>query len=316
MFYLRILFLALFFLKACTNPVPHTPVPRERGHSFFDDGKEFYLSKTLEAPKNDCARKLEPLSKKKSLDVRIVFGYKDTRPSRFVADLFEKAALVQQLINPCSPTNFLTCGMSRDEDDADLFIKNLSDGRSLRLTIISSSMGPDDKENRNHPLQVWQSRHAQQNFLQGLQLADAVFYIGHSRDGGGPDFEPPMIDRNGHVNYTAYTNNRSTFRRTLEALQKRPKQNALFLGMLSCSSSDHFSKDIKSQVPELILLSSRVLVYYSDALENALFSLNSFLRNDCEAEFKSALYTRSSRISGIKMEGRLKEILPSKPQKK
>ena len=303
--------IAAIGLVACRETPVQTPTePRTAHESFFDFGRKQFLPQlddAMGAAKNSkCSDAYKGAFAKGSLDVSIVFGYKDTRPSRFVADLFERSALVHQLTSPCPSTHFFACAFTRDEDDSDQFTRSLvSRGKTLlvRLRVAHSSIGPDDEINRKQAQQAWQSRATRLAFDTALAQADAVFYIGHSRDGGGPDFDPPRLTQDGHVDYESYAKRKDGLEHLIQQLEKRSASHPLLLGLMSCSSQTHFASEVLGQFPGLGLLSSRVLIYYTDALENTLFGLNAFLRQDCGAQFNAALSTRSSRSKGIQHEG-------------
>jgi hypothetical protein len=85
-------------------------------------------------------------------------------------------------------------------------------------------------------------------FIYGLQNSEVIIYMGHSRDGGGPSFEPPKLDSDGHVNYDYYHKNKSAKRMMVEALANSPSKSRL-IALLSCSSIRWFSKSIEDNAP-------------------------------------------------------------------
>ena len=54
----------------------------------------------------------------------MVFGYKDSRPARFVGDRHERLALIQRLTSECSGSQ-QACGFERSPENSDLFIKSI-----------------------------------------------------------------------------------------------------------------------------------------------------------------------------------------------
>lgn len=240
------------------------------------------------APSASCQQLTTALDKKSAIDVRVVFGYKDARPARFVGDRHERVAFIEKLTSPCKGTD-LACGFRRMHNNADLFTRAIGpffNQQDVRVTVVNSSVGSDDAENLNDPFQKWKSAQAQKEFLNGLKEADIVLYNGHSRFGGGPDFVSPELKKDGSVKSAGYKSNRQGLNRMLTALEesRRPKaakfSGLKVIGMYSCSSSQLFNKKIR-RVSEAGLISSDVLMYYSDALTDSLSDLSALLNKRC-----------------------------------
>lgn len=227
-------------------------------------------------------------------DIRIVFGYKDARPSRYVGDRYEAAWYSSYLTAKCVP-GWHACGFTRDPSDISLYQKLLlgPDGkpRTVRVWLSHSSAGPDDDENRNDAFQKWRSEYVERLFLDGIELADAVFYSGHSRDGGGPDFAPPKLAPDNHVYYDWYAKHKPGMPPLMTALKHT---NALqLLGMFSCGSTGHFLNEVRSARPALGLITSPKMIYYTDAMRNLLSGLSALLGQECETDFNASLRARA-----------------------
>jgi hypothetical protein len=242
---------------------------------------------------------------KPTVDIKVVFGYKDARPARFVADRYERAIFVQRLLRECRQGEH-SCGFSRSDSDADLFLKKVPgpDGkeRAIYLRVIQSSVGPDDEANRKDPYQAWRTRYANLAFLQGLTNADAVFYNGHSRGGGGPDFTPPRMDRDGGVDFSWYRERQPGFDPIIATLEGAPSQLKL-LGLFSCASTKLFLERIQKVKPDLGLITSSRLIYFSDALESSLEALSALLAMRCEGDFQESFDKKRVRASGARISG-------------
>ncbi len=239
-----------------------------------------------EAP--SCRLMQEALYAKPTLDVRMVFGYKDARPARFVGDRHERAAFVDRILAPCRGEQ-MACGFSRDLADSDLFTKPIRVNgalKTVRLTVVNSSVATDDDENSRDPFQRWKSANAQSVFLDGLREADVVFYNGHSRFGGGPDFRPPVLARDGTVDAPSYKARSSGLKRMIASFDDSRATRApdfaklKILGLFSCESSKHFNTKIR-RVSSAGLISSPQLMYYSDALVQSLSALDDILAARC-----------------------------------
>ncbi len=230
-----------------------------------------------------CYRAYQSLYADGNLKIRIAFGYKDSRPSRFVGDRYEKLVLLHYLLSPCTEGRS-ACGFQRDRTDTDLLTK---DGVVLRLT--HSSVGPDDELNRVDPLQRVQSALSASNFFEGFRNADVVFYNGHSRDGGGPDFEPPKLAAHNFVNYEWYQRQKPGEKKLLDAVAgAKDRQRKAMLGLFSCRSSDHFLIELE-KTGKLPNITSPRLYFYTDALRSMLDALNALLGRWCENDFNDVL---------------------------
>jgi len=259
-----------------------------------------------ERVESKCFQTYLRLYEKDEVDMRVVFGYKDARPARFVGDRYERIALVEYLLRPCAK-NFHACGFARIRDDADLLTKTVigPDGRDklVNLHVVQASAGPDDDENRkSDSFQAWQSAHATKIFEQGLREADVVLYSGHSRDGGGPDFAPPKLNYKGHVNYYWYGLKKPGLKAVVRQLRNAKRTPKLF-GLLSCTSDKHFSDEVGKVAKPMGLLTSPKLLYYADAMKNLLGTLSALLGMWCKTDFDLAIQAgtddRSSQLDGF-----------------
>lgn len=257
-----------------------------------------------------CQKAYRTLYGKDSVAFKVFFGYKDARPARFVGDRHERIAFVQRIVADCTEGRF-ACGFTRDADNADLFSKTIKGptGRDVRveLFVANSSVGSDDAANRDNPFQKWQSAYAQKAYLGGLANADVVFYNGHSRFGGGPDFEPPHLAESGELDELFYLTKKPGLTKTVKTLDSRAAASAKspnplkVLGLFSCASDQHFTSSLGGGQGTGII-SSRALVYYADALENSLAALSSLLEMRCQADFASAIRSESP-VHGSRLQG-------------
>ncbi len=227
-----------------------------------------------------------------SVDIRIAFGYKDTRPTLFVGDRYERLYLIQFLTRPCKQAKNNICGFIRDDQDGDSFnrIFSLSKTNNLnvRIKLTPSSVGPNDDLNRQNPYQNVQSLISENNLLSGLNSAFATFYIGHSRDGGGPDFSPPKMSATKDVDFNWYRSNKPGINKVLAAMgSSQFKQNQIF-GMLSCLSSKHFEKSISELSPRVRFVSTSKLIYYTEALDQSLREVSKAIREQLVAAASGA----------------------------
>ncbi len=209
-------------------------------------------------------------------DVTLAFGYKDTRPTRFVGDRYEKIYLVSKLIKPCPVAvgDEGACGFVRDEDDMFLLTKKMmnkaGENVSMRLRILSSSIGPDDEINRKSSYQKYISAKAEYFFLESLKTDDVIIYLGHSRDGGGPDFSPPKMTTAKHVDYPWYRKTQPGLNKIKSQIKLLVTDRAKRLTLLSCNSDTYFNAKSLSAPGKLKVQTTDGLIYFKDALEAAL----------------------------------------------
>lgn len=231
---------------------------------------------------NEVPVQLDPAPIERDLEVRVVYGYKDARPARFVADRYERMLLVARLTAGCTAGETV-CGFSRDSRDVELFRKG-----NIRLRVIASSAGPDDEEDRKDPFQAMRTAHAERVFLDGLRDADVVIYNGHSRGGGGPDFRPPRLS-GGAVDYEWYRARKPGMRPVLEALKRGMRESRLqLLSFLSCASAKHFVQSVESARPGLNTVTTPQLLYFADAHAATLDVLASVFSKRAETRAGSA----------------------------
>lgn len=206
----------------------------------------------------------------------IAFGYKDARPARFVGDRYERLSLIEKLLKKCPTPTEKACGFRRHSFDADLFEKKMllgSQDKKILVKILASSLGPDDDENRKNPYQKVISQNTKFEFNKAVQIYDEVFYVGHSRDGGGPDFEPPKLTQNNHVDCDWYIKEKPGLVDLRKSL-KMPKLKVRTLGLISCASEKQFKGALVRANPNLNLVTTKDLVYYQDALEIVMQELD------------------------------------------
>ena len=238
-----------------------------------------------------CSLMEKDLDARDTFKVRMVFGYKDARPARFVGDRHERLAFIEKITTACTEKSAAlgsgtvlktgVCGFSRSHDNADLFLKKVvirKKSHRVLLWVVNSSVGTDDQENRDDPFQKWKSKYAEEAFTSGLHDADVVLYDGHSRFGGGPDFAPPVLGKGDIVDPAPYQTARPGLTKMTRAMVG--KSRLKMLGLFSCSSSQHFNEEIR-RVSSAGILSSKVLMYYSDALSDSLKTLADVLEGRC-----------------------------------
>ena len=230
-------------------------------------------------PQLKCKQTYADFYRPDDLDFRVVFGYKDARPARLVTDRYERINFIQRL---------LKIGFIRDANDDELlefaFIAPGGATKRIHLRVVDSSVGPDDEVNRLNPFQRWKSGHARESFLEGVEKGNTVLYIGHSRKEGGPDFEPPHCVADGHIAYTWYEKSKPGLR-DLQKTLRSSRQGKRLIGLLSCDSGQHFSREVKRLNPHLGLISNASVLYYTESIEDGVQILQHLTELKCESGF-------------------------------
>jgi hypothetical protein len=129
---------------------------------------------------------------------------------------------------------------------------------------------------------------AETEFLTSLNHDDVLFYLGHSRDGGGPDFNPPKLLANGDRNYAWYKRNQPGFKAIEDALAKS-KEHTKLLALLSCDSGMHFAERIKELAPETALIVSEAEVEFIEQEHSLIGAIDGLLGMKCRDDFMKDL---------------------------
>ena len=260
----------------------------------------------LKATREDCNKPYSALTRDGVLFITVAFGYKDSRPLRFVGDRYERAAFTDLLLRPCAGSE-VVCGFAIDPANAEFFTKKLvwydKRERVIHIQVLTSSVGPDDQWNRTSRIQKWNSDRTLRLFRRALVKSDIVFYSGHSRTGGGPDFSPPLIHSSGLIRYQHYQEQQPGFKFLIEDLERaKGARQPRLLGLFSCSSTNHFMDKILKTKPKLGLIASEALLHQSDAMENMMAALTAVLKGECQTRFNERLRS-SDPLVGSKIVG-------------
>ncbi|MGZ3796588.1 MAG: hypothetical protein ACXVB1_09490 [Pseudobdellovibrionaceae bacterium] len=201
-------------------------------------------------------------------------------------------ALRKALLTPCRGPSLRLCGFSQsgDPQSGKVVLRkylNLQGQRILvNLTLTQASASPYFLQNKGAlaSRQHFLTQQSEENFFGGLEIADVVFYNGHSRNGGGPDFAPPVLDSHNRVNYKGYYQvKQSGILKTMAALKRNPNPEFL-LGLFSCYSRKHFYNTFMRSNPHQHLVLSADTVDYFDSLKASIGYLEGVLRGVCGQE--------------------------------
>jgi hypothetical protein len=164
-----------------------------------------------------------------------------------------------------------SCGFKQDPSNANLLSKKIRapDGtvKTVQIKLIDATL----------------DAHAEADFLASFS-DDAVFYLGHSRSGGGPDFNPPRLLANGDRDYAWYRRNQPGFR-AIETTLANSKDHPKLLALLSCDSGKHFSERLHQLAPETALIVSQAEVEFLEQEHSLIGAIDGLLGAKCHDDF-------------------------------
>lgn len=251
--------------------------------------------------KPECEQMYRPMIQDGVLDIRYALGYFDDSTGQKVQyaginygyspsldiEIFD--ALRKQLTTPCRLKNIRLCGFAESGDRKTgklVFEKPFSiHGKEVlvKLTMTQGSASEVYANNLNRlaGFQQFLIDQSEENFFGGLQDADVVFYNGHSRNGGGPDFRPPILNKKNKTDYAGYYQvEKPGIKRAVASLRLNPNQGFV-LGLFSCFSRSHFQKMIVNANPEQRMILSADDINYFDSLKASIGYLEGTLRGQC-----------------------------------
>jgi hypothetical protein len=246
-------------------------------------------------------RKSQETQADSEIDVRISLGYMDDQllGNDLVDDFYAAPLIRNQLISPCRIPGVSVCGFEQEPDDASVFRKRMEligpDGqkrfRYVRVRIYRSSASSSDRGNNSPARRREQeeiSESAREFFADSLKHSDMVLYIGHARDGGGPDFAPPKLRKKPPTTdldwYRKYHPGTNLMYGALRETSTPPKM----IGIFACYAKDHFFQGLRKVAPNTGLVLSGNNEFFS-SVGQAVAMLDSVLGRRCEEELNAAL---------------------------
>ncbi len=247
-----------------------------------------------------CAPLFSNAFAKGKLDVRYALGYFDDsqgidivwsgtnygRSASLDGEVY--FAMREVLTQPCEGRR-VTCGFQEygDPESGLTFYKKQMNllGRNLQVTLQlthgSASNNFERNKNELREKQAQMTAQSEENFFGGLGEADIIFYNGHSRNGGGPDFNPPVLGADGHPNYAGYYKvKRIGINHVLQAIKKNPNQSMIY-GSFSCFSASHFKAALQKVDPSLRMILSSDTIDYLKSYKASLGFLEGLLQGRC-----------------------------------
>lgn len=247
-----------------------------------------------------CERQyLERIKAPGVLNIAVALGYSDTTDKglNLVTDGWLQETLVTQLTKACAYPSQGFCEFKvqhADPQEVQLYTRELTlnDKTTLLVNVytMNSSYDMSHKDNlttyKNE--QRIKTEKAQNFYGWAIHNMDVVFYEGHSRNGGGPDFSPPVSARNGKVNYPWYQKNKPGLKFLLNQLEQVNEAPMIF-GLFSCASQPHFQNKISKYFSNSNTIMSTKVVSAHYTKEALLYSLESVLNFECANQLSSRL---------------------------
>ena len=249
-----------------------------------------------------CKTRFKKIFNKKEINISVAFGYGDSDDNSVAWDALIYPAMVEKLTKSCAP-GVGACGFSQDRKNPTILRKIVMDPTGennslITLNMTHPSLSVDGKMNTsiNAEKQQIACQTARSKFMGEISGgADIAFYIGHSRDGGGPDFCPAKRLSNNHVDYNLYRKQKAGIADIVKAMGLAIKNGTptQVYGSFSCSSQLHFEKALRQVNPKAgFFLTSRTVDFVAMTLD-AYTSLDSILAQRCEDGFQEAFGARA-----------------------
>lgn len=262
-----------------------------------------------------CRQRYDGILNDGVIDIRVALGYFDWTTGSTVynygyspsMDLGGYAALKDLITSRCSG-NLRICGFKQQSpNNPYVFTRNVTlFGKQypVRLEVQFSSATEYFESNTGKYANQQQQRTAfmDKYFADALQNADATFYFGHSRNGGGPDFAPPRLTKARKVNYDGYYEVvRPGLQKMMAALNSQ-KQTKIF-GLMSCDSRDHFWRKLRTAAPHTGVITSTAVLNVNEVYTAMIGAVDAILRGQCQKTFYRELRMTERNQQFITMDG-------------
>lgn len=255
-----------------------------------------------------CAAYHEVYTRDRVVDLRYALGYfDDSRGSTIEfagydwgmaasSDEGVWIAIREVLTTPCPNSNRRLCGFKELTPEADRAYNGLTvlskdmeiQGRQVevRFTLTYASASPFYKRNTGvlRAKQERFTRTSDENFFGGIRTADYAFYMGHARNGGGPDFTPVRLTSAMKPDYFGY------YRKQIPGLSRMLKEvktsgnTDVTLGIFSCDAKLHFHRRLEANnkgQKMILTLGGEGMLHYMDTLMVSLGYVEGLLRGSC-----------------------------------
>lgn len=239
-----------------------------------------------------CPKEFSALETGRTLRISMFYGY-DNHEGR-LHDRVNARSMSHVLTKKCRG-KLSVCGFSIGSSSKSA-VRFDEDAQwpEVEINFFTSSLTDDAKEGMNPDALYWEqdklSRLVKGRFYRELVESDIVFYMGHSRLGGGMGFNPQT---------GVATLFNAVFRfpmlPVLEALRQRPT-NLEMIGMFSCDSNKYFRHAFHGANPSLSLILTTADIYARPAEQASLGALDAVLSKKCARAFHESMMSDMSPI--------------------
>ncbi len=278
-----------------------------RGHEVIRNYAELIdASPASNLPDKEDLNKCQPMYKNaiqnKVLDIRYALGYFDDSrgfdilwnnknwgysPSLDIGIFESIRSVLTERCEKKSQLNLCGFGESGNPDLGKVILQKriqlLGEDVLVRIALTHASASESFMENTNSlkERQDFLTKQSEESYFGGIGKADVVIYNGHSRNGGGPDFNPPVLDSRLHTDYNGYYEiQRPGIKRVLELIKAGTNKESI-LTFFSCYSKKHFLTDLLQANPKQRLILSAETIDYHDSLKASMGYLEGFMRGAC-----------------------------------
>jgi hypothetical protein len=240
-----------------------------------------------------CRAKYAKLYANPEITVTAAFGYFDGRPDKEVYAGYFAQNFITEMIAPCENAphkNF--CGFARDPDDASRFTKSVigpdQKPHEFKINVVSPITPgeiPNDDLIRNTAEQKSKDAKARAEFLAALQTDNIVMYDGHARDGGGPDFNPPVLNpKTQDTDYNYYHAKHPGLNDMLAALTTS-KRHPDVLALMTCDAKLHFEKQLKKTASDSALALTNMVTDSNVFQAGEIGLMDGLMSQRCDDQF-------------------------------
>lgn len=281
-------------LLACVVPA------ESRAMTWYDHIKQAQ-EKILAAPASRvtpaCVDRYDKIFSDDTLNITLAFGYADTKPQAIVFDAYMQDAIINTITAPCRK-GLQACGFQDGPRGTNSFYKWVNGPKGKRqfvvLKMLSGALSLNDQYNMREAKDLQDEKCAQtvMEYNSSISSGDeVVFYLGHSRDGGGPDFCPGKTTSSNYVNYPLYRSQKPGLRPLLSSLRTAAdlRKPVELLGLFSCSSKPHFSAPLTKASPETGFILTKRTMLFTEVFQDFYIALDAVLGRKCDAHYKGAL---------------------------
>ncbi len=246
-----------------------------------------------------CAKQYTKLFQAPVINVGIAIGYFDWSsktqkgenglPLRNVMGKAIQDQYRETLTAPCKSHQQKSCGFTVTGERPLVLTKTIlgpkGDFKTLHVKIDYAALTSDDHANRNSPAQKENSARLESFYFDSLKNSEITFYTGHSRDGGGPDFDPAILNNLGDTDYHYYHQHPKDREAMLNALASNPEKTRI-VGFLSCSSIRWFNTQVNQTSPSTGFIGSTGPLIMSKWADHFSAFFEKILNYECLEGFK------------------------------